>query len=241
MKKSIAATAMLFIIPLVANAQLNLQLHHDLGSQLYSNDIPTRPKTTLTVENFTADKWGSTYFFIDCDISNSEMKGAYGEFSRELKLWKAPVAIHLEYDGGLKNSGSFQGAYLFGAAYNWNSKDFRRGFSFQAMYKRYAKGGGRDAFDSWQTTAVWHLIFAHDLVTLSGFADLWHDNNVAGNLIFMSEPQIWFNLAPLKCVDDDFKLSIGSEVELSNKFVWDQNGNNNKFYALPTLALKWTF
>lgn len=226
---------------LTGQAQLNVQLHHDFGSSLYSNDICSRPKTTVTVEDFTADKWGSTYFFIDGDISSSNVTGAYGEFSRELKFWKAPVAVHLEYDGGMNRGGSFQGAYLLGAAYNWNSKDFRRGFSFQAMYKRYAKGDKRGAFDSWQTTAVWHFIFAHDLVTFSGFADLWHDNSVAGNLIFLSEPQIWFNLAPLKCVDDDFKLSIGSEVELSNNFVWSQNGTNNKFYALPTLAAKWTF
>src|SRR5574344_2729983 len=240
-KKVIIMSAFFSAMSLTSNAQLNLQLHHDFGKELYGSELQTRPKTTLTVENFTADKWGSTYFFIDADITDDQVKSAYGEFSRELQFWKAPIAIHLEYDGGLNSNTSFQGAYLLGAAYNWNSKDFRRGFSFQAMYKRYAKGDKRGAFDSWQTTAVWHFIFAHDLVTFSGFADLWHDNSVAGNLIFLSEPQIWFNLAPLKCVDDDFKLSIGSEVELSNNFVWSQNGTNNKFYALPTLAAKWTF
>lgn len=240
-KRTLILTAIFSVMSLTANAQLNLQLHHDFGHQLVSDKLQNRPKTTVTVEDFTADKWGSTYFFIDGDITDDQVKGAYGEFTRELKFWKAPVAIHLEYDGGLNNGGSFQGAYLLGAAYNWNSKDFRSGFSFQAMYKRYAKSAGIKGFDSWQTTAVWRTTFAHDLITLSGFADLWHDNSVKGSLIFLSEPQFWFNLAPLKCVDDNFKLSVGGEVEISNNFVWASDGSHNDAYAIPTLALKWVF
>lgn len=237
----------LALMPLTMTAQLNLQLHHDWGHQLYGEELQKRPKTTLTVENFTADSWGSTYFFIDADFGDDQMKSAYGEFTREFQFWKAPVAIHLEYDGGLNNGygnpkgGSYQGAYLLGVAYNWNSKDFHRGFSFQAMYKRYAKSGDKEGFDSWQTTAVWHVIFAHDLVTFSGFADLWHDNSVKGDLIFLSEPQLWFNLAPLKFVNDNLKLSVGGEVELSNNFIWANDGTNDGFYAIPTLAVKWTF
>ena len=241
-KKVIIMSAFFSAMSLTSNAQLNLQLHHDFGKKLYGSELQTRPKTTLTVENFTADKWGSTYFFIDADITDDQVKSAYGEFSRELQFWKAPIAIHLEYDGGLNSNTSFQGAYLLGAAYNWNSKDFRRGFSLQAMYKHYAKSKGLKSFESWQTTAVWHIIFAKDLMTFSGFADLWHDNSVKGNLVFISEPQIWFNLAALKCVDDNFKLSVGGELELSNNFIWPSDGGkNDKFYANPTLAVKWTF
>ena len=70
---------------------------------------------------------------------------------------------------------------------------------------------------------------------------MWHDNAVDGNLIVLSEPQFWFNLAPLKRVSDDFKLSVGTEVEISNNFVYPVKGMNNRFYAIPTLACKWTF
>ena len=40
---------------------------------------------------------------------------------------------------------------------------------------------------------------------------------------------------------DDVILSLGSEVELSNNFVWNDRGKHNRFYAIPTIAAKWTF
>lgn len=88
---------------------------------------------------------------------------------------------------------------------------------------------------------MWGIKFAKGLCTFSGYADLWHDNSVSGSLVFSSEPQFWFNLAPLSWVDDDCKLSIGTEVELSSNLVWPTDGKNNKFYAIPTIAAKWTF
>ena len=48
--------------------------------------------------------------------------------------------------------------------------------------------------------------------------------------------QFWVNLNKLKHVDDKFKLSVGSEVELSQNF-----GARKGFYAIPTLAIKWSF
>ena len=36
-------------------------------------------------------------------------------------------------------------------------------------------------------------------------------------------------------------LCLGTELELSNNFVFNKNGRNDKFYAVPTLAAKWTF
>ena len=80
--------------------------------------------STATVENFSADKWGSTYFFMDADFGDNVLRGAYGEFSREIQTKKMPVAFHVEYNGGLsygtgKRDGyAFGDAYLAGAAYN---------------------------------------------------------------------------------------------------------------------------
>ena len=51
---------------------------------------------------------------------------------------------------------------------------------------------------------------------------------------------VWFNLNKLKGMDD-VNLSLGSEVELSNNFVWNDRGEHNRFYAIPTIAAKWTF
>lgn len=94
---------------------------------------------------------------------------------------------------------------------------------------------------SWQVTAVWGIHFAKGFCTFSGYADLWHDNSVKGNLVFSSEPQFWFNLAALDSVDDDFKLSLGAELELTKNLVWPTDGLNDRFYTIPTLATKWTF
>ena len=70
---------------------------------------------------------------------------------------------------------------------------------------------------------------------------MWHDNSVKGNLVLSSEPQFWFNLNALESVPDDFLLSLGTEVELTKSLVWPTDGLNDRFYAIPTLAAKWTF
>ena len=154
--------------------------------------------------------------------------------------------MHLEYNGGATSiehtaiASRFQHALLAGGAWNWASKDFSKTFSVQLMYKRYFNGMGRDGFDSFQTTAVWGMTFAKGVCTFSGFADLWYDPDVSGKLIFLSEPQFWVNLNALDGMDG-FNLSLGTEVELSNNFVFNKRGHNDKFYAIPTLAAKWTF
>ena len=56
----------------------------------------------------------------------------------------------------------------------------------------------------------------------------------------MAEPQLWFNMNTLKGWKD-INLSVGTEVEISNNFIWNSRGENNRFYAIPTVAAKWTF
>ena len=51
----------------------NVQLHYDFGHSIY-DELSTRPKLTSTVEMFKADKWGSTFFFIDMDYGDGEGK-----------------------------------------------------------------------------------------------------------------------------------------------------------------------
>ena len=110
------------------------------------------------------------------------------------------------------------------------------------MYKYYFKNRHYNArpFSGFQLTEVWGVTFANKLCTSSGFCDLWYDPNVNGKLIVISEPQFWFNLNVLKGMQG-VNLSLGSEVELSNNFVWNNRGEHNRFYAIPTVAAKWTF
>lgn len=238
--KKLISLAMFITIATAMSAQLNVQFHYDMGHAIYGKELNNRPHWTATIENFSADKWGSTYFFVDGNFADNTMHSAYGELARELRFWKAPVAIHLEYNGGLSGNGSYNDAYLIGAAYNWANGDFSKTFSVQAMYKYLARQSV-GTHHSWQLTTVWGIHFAKGLCTFSGYADLWHDNAVNGALVLSSEPQFWFNFAPLSWVDDDCKLSVGTEVEICNNLVWPSDGINNRFYAIPTLAAKWTF
>ncbi len=221
-------------------AQLNVQLHYDLGEVLYGNELANRQRVTTTIENFKADKWGNTFFFVDATLANNSMLDAYAEFAREFQFWKAPLALHVEYNGGLSNTGSYNDAYLAGGAWNWANKDFSKTFSLQLLYKYQARQqvGSKH---SWQVTAVWGIQFAEGLYTFCGYMDLWHDNSVKGNLLLSSEPQFWFNLNALEDVDDDFNLSLGGEVEFSKGLIWPTNGINDRFYVVPTLAVKWVF
>ena len=239
MKKTLLS-ALLFIACLPMFAQLNVQMHYDLGKTIYGDELSNRPLFTATVENFKADKWGTTFFFIDLDFGDNTMKSVYGEIAREFKLGKTPFAAHVEYNGGLSGFGSYNDAYLAGAAWNWANKDFSKTFSLQLLYKHLANQPSSNKH-SWQITTVWGIHFAKGLCSFSGFADLWHDNSVTGNLIFCSEPEFWFHLNALESVDDDFKLSVGAELELTKNMVWPAEGLNDNFYAIPAVGVKWTF
>lgn len=226
-----------------ASAQLNVQLHYDLGHNIYGKELSNRQYVTATVENFTPDKWGSTYFFIDADFGERFIKSAYGEISRELRFWKAPVAIHLEYNGGLQRAPyGYDDAYLLGAAWNWHNKDFTKTFSLQLMYKFLShKENHGDSHHSAQLTAVWGIHFAKGLCTFSGYLDVWYDKAVNGRVVLGSEPQFWVNLWKLPRISDQAKWSVGTEWEISNNLVWPAEGKNNRFYVIPTVAMKWTF
>lgn len=93
MKKKFIYVGVLCLWATKSLAQLNVQLHYDLGHGMYGNEISSRQHLTATVENFSADKWGSTYFFMDADFGDNVLRGAYGEFSREIQTKKMPVAF----------------------------------------------------------------------------------------------------------------------------------------------------
>lgn len=225
----------------------NVQLHYDFG-HLYDN-LDSRPSVTTTVEYFKADKWGSTFLFTDLDYQRDGVAGAYWEIAREFNVSKNKQwAAHIEYNGGLSSDEEtwqatrFQHAVLLGGAWNWGNSDFSKTFSVQLLYKYNFKNRHYEAhpYSSVQLTEVWSTTFAKGLCTFSGYCDLWYDPAVNGKWIVQSEPQFWFNLNTLKGWEG-INLSLGSEVEISNNFVYNDKGQNNKFYAIPTVGAKWTF
>ena len=245
--KHFFSTLALVATTVAASAQ-NVQLHYDLGHSLY-NDLGNRPSVTTTVEMFKPDTWGSTYLFTDIDYQRDGVAGAYWEIAREFNVTKNKQwAFHVEYNGGLNsdedtwNATRFQHAVLAGGAWNWHSADFSRTFSVQALWKYYFKNRhyGARPFNGFQLTEVWGIQFAKGFCTFSGFCDLWYDPSANGKWIVISEPQFWWNLNKFKGWEK-INLSVGTEWELSNKFVWNDKGEHNRFYFIPTIAAKWTF
>jgi len=238
--KKVFLTALMVLIAIGSQAQ-NLQLHYDFGRHIYSDDEGGRQAVTATFEQFKADKLGSWFYFIDLDFDNKGVAGAYTEISREFTFLQpcqsSSFAAHVEYDGGLSRAaGSFQQAGLFGAAWNGHNADFSKTYSLQVMYKQFFGQKNMSAYASFQVTGVWGLNFCDRKITFSGFADLWSEKSwwSGRHLVFLSEPQLWYNF--------NSKFSAGTEVEISNNFIYsDATGKNNKFYVNPTLAVKYNF
>ncbi len=133
MKKLFFAAAFLWSIGLVAQ---NVQLHYDFGED--------RSYLTSTVEMFKPDKLGNTFFFIDMNYGDGDIKGvslAYWEIARVMKMEKWPVGIHAEYNGGfgqfkVKDANyayEINNAFLGGIDYSYNNSDFSKGFSLKAF------------------------------------------------------------------------------------------------------------
>ena len=226
--------ALLLFVALAAKVQAqNIQLHYDFR----------RNCATSTVEMFRADKYGSTFFFIDLDYS-PKVTGAYGEIARELCFWQDSkvdwLSVHVEYNGGLNTAiGAFDNAWLAGLTYSGHSKDWSKTWSVSAMYKAIP---GNSCVSNFQITGVWNLDFLDHWLSFNGFADFWREEKVwpvAGNLeatefVFVAEPQLWVNLNKIKGMEN-VNLSLGTEVELSS------NLSANGFDVMPTIAAKWTF
>ena len=234
--KKLVLFSILVLSALSASAQ-NIQLHYDFGRNIYPDEESARQKVTVTLEQFKADNWGSWYYFVDVDLSRKETLGAYTEISREFNLFKKlPLAAHIEYDGGLgSRTGSYQQAALAGIAYNGNTPNYTATWSLQLLYKRFFKNYDfNTAYNSMQLTCVWGVHFLNHKMSFSGFIDFWRGQkaNGHGQLVILSEPQLWYNITD--------HLSLGTEVEISNNFIYN-TVSDQTFFVNPTLAAKWNF
>ena len=240
MKRAFTLVVLMLLCGTVA-AQ-NVQLHYDFGRHAY-DDQAGRQTVTTTVEMFRPDSFGSTFFFVDMDY-NPKVVGAYWEIARELCFWQNSkmnwLSVHLEYNGGCNiAASSFNNSWLGGLTYSGHSKDFSKTWSLSAMYKcipgtRTALG--KKDVHNVQITGVWGISFANGWCSHSGFIDFWREQRVWQNTshILLSELQLWLNLNKIPAMQK-CNLSIGTELELSNNFV------AKGFYAIPTVAAKWTF
>lgn len=210
------------------NAQTNLQVHYDFGEN--------RNYLTTTLEMFKPDDWGNTFFFVDMDYNfekENHPSTAYMEIARCLKFWDGPLSLQVEYNGGLGIFGNslvtggypIKNAYLLGLDYGINNADLSKTLNLKALYKRIA-----GVQHSAQFTAVWGLNWMQNKLSFTGFADIWleKDASIGTDYIFISEPQLWYNV--------NKHLSAGSEVELALNY-----SGKKELTVCPTLGLKWNF
>lgn len=232
--KSLTLCTVVLLLTGSLSAQ-NLQLHYDFGED--------RDYLTTTVEMFKPDAYGSTFFFIDFNYDVNGVEGvseSYFEIARALRLQKdLPVSLHVEYNGGQGQFNTPEGnqaytisdAYLGGLRYDLLAEDFSWGLTLQTLYK-YIRDTDQN---SYQVTLVWFRHLLDGKVTVNGFADFWgedvdfdFDGNVDEEVIFLAEPQFWYNLTP--------NWSVGSEIEFGYNFAGQEGWKVN-----PTAAVKATF
>lgn len=221
----------------MANAQTNLQTQYDFGKD--------RGFVTTTLEMFKGDNWGNTFFFVDIDydhsISTLSPSGSYMEIARCWNFWSdtklGALSLQTEYNGGLGIFPTAVGlggygvndAFLIGTDYFLHSKDYSNTLNLKLLYKYTVDVPTNLPI---QLTAVWGCndIFGLQGLQFSGFADLWWEGSTS---IFISEPQLWYNIGRLFGCDN---LNIGGEVELSYNFAGYQG-----FAVRPCLGTKWNF
>jgi hypothetical protein len=246
LKKVLLVAAATLAFGLVAKAQTNLQMFYDFGKD--------RQFVTTTLEGFYNDNWGNTFFFIDHDFDfkgNGGVKapaGTYMEFARCLNFWQdVPVlgnfSLQLEYNGGIYKDYFIQSALLVGVDYFLHSANFNNTFNFKVLYKKIASTVQQVPL---QFTFVWGMqdLFGLKGLRFSGFADFWWEdhtlfltksgaNSKLSHIVFISEPQLWYNVGQWIGVDN---FNLGGEVELSYDF-----GSSEGFWVRPCLGAKWVF
>lgn len=241
-KRIITVAAIALGLGAAANAQTNFQTFYDFE----------RGHFTTTLEGYYGDSWGDTFFFVDYDYNakydgkNKGVSGSYMEIARGLNFWQdsalGNLSAHVEYNGGV---GFGSQNFLFGANYLLHNADFSNTFTFELLYKTFNTAAGSDC--PLQFTFVWGMqdIFGVKGLRFSGFADIWGENVVnfseemnplnfkSDKFVFISEPQIWYNIGRHFGVDN---LNIGGEVELSANFA-----GYHGFKCRPCLGTKWVF
>jgi len=174
--------------------------------------------------------------------SPRSMSAAYLEISREFYipfLRRNPafdqLTFHIEYNDGFT---SYEESDQNFAAASFNNV-FLTGFSHPVKIGtivlttqwllRVPRGTKSPDF---QFTLVWFQPILNGKILITGFADLWSQDQIDKNkkeLVFQTEPQFWYLFTQ--------KLGIGSELEISRNFPFGPE----PWQVKPTLALRWEF
>jgi len=221
MKKSILFFFFLFAFSTFAQ---NFQLHYDMGKD--------RKYFTSTIEMFKPDEYGATFFFVDFDFNrggNNSISLAYFEIARYINIPGVKgLSGTIQYNDGTAPWGPLGHIWLGGASYSF---DVPFGLSVDLLARKDYLSDGLDG----QITVVWFKPFFDGKLTFTGFLDIWTYTNATDekDIVLLTEPQLWYNLGK--------HLAIGTEIEISHKFLPPDINGEYKLEINPTIAAKWNF
>ena len=199
----------------------NLQLHYEASED--------REYFVSTLEMFKPDNYGTTFWFVDMEYATPGVKGvslSYWEIARSFTLPLNNLSATVQYNDGVANFGSLGQVWLAGVNYYLDL-----GFVVLPIDILYRAAQGADSPD-FQLTTTWFVPLMDSHVEFAGFVDFWSQDKMGTDdkqFVVLAEPQIWYQA--------NEHLSVGSEVEISNNFIFGADG----IQVLPTLGLRWSF
>jgi len=199
----------------------NLQLHYEASAD--------REYLVSTLEMFKPDQYGSTFWFVDMEYAApgvSSVSLAYWEIARAFTLPIKNLSATIQYNDGVANFGSLGQVWLAGVNYYLDL-----GFIALPVDILFRAAQGAESPDFQITTTLFVPLMDGNM-EFSGFFDFWSQDDIPKDgktLVFLSEPQLWYN------ANEHF--SIGTEIEISSNFP----DEGSDFKASPTIGLRWTF
>jgi len=212
----------LFSIGVIPLFSQNLQLHYELSDQ--------RQYLVSTLEGYTQDTYGATYWFVDFEYNESKIKSAssaYLEFARYINLPTIDLfQTTIQYNDGLTSSFSFDQIWLGGISREMDIPFIP--FTLDILYRKQTGHPSNDI----QLTVVWFKPMYSEKLLFAGFVDLWSFDNASANgkdWILFSEPQVWYTFWQ--------NAAIGGEVHIQYNFPTI----TSSFEFYPTIGFKWDF
>lgn len=240
------------IVPLLGQ---NLQVHYELrGDKQY---------LTSTLEQFTGDKLGLTYWFISAsytdlngenNILNGNATSIYGEFYRFFNIPKTgglmagiqyadgfmiyPVTItlpiHMDNEEDHYIFGtSFSRYWMVGLAYN---VPIGKMYVLTSLWAKKKQGYDYD----WQLTLAWGHNFWEDRLTFNGFFDVWGERQSVDttNPSSINPYRVVLLTEPQLYYNFNPHLALGVKTQISVNFEYGYDG---ELRFAPTVAARWNF